>query len=977
MKKTKGRRICALLLSLLMICAALSITALAADQKAVRVGWFYQPGYQELDADGNPGGYNYEFLLALAEKAGWTLDFVTKDQNGDELTWGSSLSMLASGELDLMGCLLFSEERTSQYDFSTLAAGQTFTSLFVRDDSPLVGNDFSELNGISVAANTATLNDEDLTSFAEDSGFSIGRYQDCGDLQDVIDAVLEGSVDAGVMASYQPVENTRVVASFAPRSFYFATTKGNRAVLAALNEGMNSILIQDPYYEQNLSEKYSQTYSGQMALSRQEQDYIAAADPVRVGYSDAWFPLIQAGKDPEHPTGVIPDILAEISKSSGLRFEFVHTSTHAEAMENASGGACDMIAICIYDLQHEQKYQVSMTDPYLQMQLVMVSKTQTDSDDRIIGTMADFPIFDTAIDAEDSDHCKYYITAEECFEALRKGEADSIVTGAYIANYYLALSRYNSFLRTNLQGEYAPICMAVSEAYQDKALLVSILNKSISNLSATEVNSVLIENTVRDGSGLEAAVNRIPSTIIILAFLFLLMLTIVIAGLAVAFIRKSKLARQQAETQKAAAEQAAHQLRIDALTGLYNERGFADAARQKLDKFPDKNWYLLDFDVDGFKYINAMYGKEQSNQLLILIARILTEDLRPEEVGGRIYGDHFVALFAGGGLAEIRQRILTANERFKGITEHYLVLMSYGIYPIVDTTQPVSLLCDHAQVAKRKVKGNYNEFIAVYDDAMDRRQQETVELIMSFERALTAGEFQPFFQPQYDIRTKELVGAEALVRWRRGDHLVMPDQFISLFESNGLIENPDFYMVKAVCAHLKAQLDAGLVPVPVSVNFSKTHLYDQLFLTKLTKIIADSEVPPRLLVAEFTEYTCIENESAFRAVIHALHKLGVHVSLDDFGSGYSSLNVLSSMDFDEVKLDKGFLKESPLSLKGRRLIRSILQFMQGQEIRTVAEGVETKEQLAFLRECGCDVAQGYYFSHPVSGEEYDKLFHKG
>lgn len=785
MKGKNCLRMCVILAALLMICSALPIALADAEPDAIRVGWFYQPGYQELDENGKPYGYNYEFLLKLTEETGWELDFVTKNQSGGELTWEDGLSLLASGKLDVMGCMLYSEERAAHYDFSALAAGQTFTSLFVRNDSPITANDFTKLNGISVAASMATLNDEDLASFAESGGFAIESYQDCGEIQDVIDAVLEGSVDAGVMASYQPVENTRVIASFTPRAFYFATTKGNRAVLAKLNEGMNAILVQDPYYEQNLSQKYSQTYSGQTALSKQEQAYMAETDPIRVGYSDAWFPMIQAGEDPKHPIGVIPDILAEISNNSGLQFEFVHMSTHAEAMENAAGGACDMIAICIYDLHHEQKYHVNMTDPYLQMQLVMVSKTQADSDNMIIGTMADFPIFDTAIDAKDGDHGKYYTTAEECFEALRKGEVDSIVTGAYIANYYLALSRYSSFLRTNLQGEYAPICMAVSEAYQDKALLVSILNKSVSNLSATEINSILIENTVRDGSGLEAAVNRIPSTIIILAFLFLLALTIVIASLAIAFTQKSKLARKQAEAQKTAAEQAAHQLRIDALTGLYNERGFNDAARQKLDESPGKHWYLLDFDVDGFKYINAMYGKEQANQLLILIAEILSEDLRNGEIGGRIYGDHFVALFAGGDLAELKQRIIIANEKFRGITEHYLVLMSYGIYPVVDTTLPVSLLCDHAQVAKRKVKGNYNGFIAVYDDAMDRRQQETVELIMSFERALTAGEFKPFFQPQYDMRTKELVGAEALVRWRRGDQLVMPDHLSAFLRATG------------------------------------------------------------------------------------------------------------------------------------------------------------------------------------------------
>lgn len=336
----------------------------------------------------------------------------------------------------------------------------------------------------------------------------------------MIDAVLDGSADAGVMASYQPVDNTRIVASFAPRSFYFATTKGNRAVLTTLNEGMNAIMIQDPYYAQNLSDKYSQIYSGQTSFSRQEQSFVAQADPIRVCYSDAWFPLIQAGKDPDNPTGVIPDILAEIAKNSGIQFAYVHAATHAEALEMVATGECDMMAICIYDLHHEQKYHVSMTDPYIQMQLVMVSITQAGSDNTTVGTMADFPIFDKAADAESGGYSKLYTTAEECFDALRRGKVDSIVTGAYIANYFLALSRYSGFLRTNLQGYFAPICMAVSEAYPQRALLMAVLNRSISNLSLSEINDILIDNTVQDGSCMEAAVNRIPTMIILSAFVF-------------------------------------------------------------------------------------------------------------------------------------------------------------------------------------------------------------------------------------------------------------------------------------------------------------------------------------------------------------------------------------------------------------------------------------------------------------------------
>ncbi len=177
MNKNTTMRVCALLLMLLIVCAAFPAAALADDQITVRVGWFFQPGYQEFDDNGDPWGYNYEFLLNLAERTGWNLEFVTKNTAGAALTWDDSLAMLASGDLDLMGCLLYTEERTAQYDFSALAAGQAFTSLFVRDDSTITDSNFSRLNGISVAANTATLNDEDLTAFSKVSGFTIGGYR--------------------------------------------------------------------------------------------------------------------------------------------------------------------------------------------------------------------------------------------------------------------------------------------------------------------------------------------------------------------------------------------------------------------------------------------------------------------------------------------------------------------------------------------------------------------------------------------------------------------------------------------------------------------------------------------------------------------------------------------------------------------------------------------------------------------------------
>ncbi len=949
------------------------LPASAADTSAVRVGWFYQPGYQELDDEGNPRGYNYEYLLSLAEEAGWEMDFVTRDGDGNALTWEKSLAMLASGELDLMGCLLFSEERAEQFDYAELAAGQTFTSLFVRDDSPLTCNEFDALNNITVAASTATLNDEDLTAFSRISGFAVGGFLDCGDMQGVIDAVLNGTADAGVMASYQPVNRTRVIASFAPRPFYFATTKGNAEVLAALNQGMSAIQIQNPYYSQNLSEKYCQTYNGQAALSEAEQDFIARAKPIRVCCSDEWYPLYQAAGDPNGPTGVIPDVLKEISEKTGLTWEYVPVSTREEAYDAVSSGRCDVLGACVYDLQRVGGYRFILTNTYLQMRLVAVGRTGSIPKNVTIGTLADYPLYHTTIWEDEPSACQYFETPEACFESLRRGATDIIVLGAYTANYYLAQSRYTGFVRTSLTGEAVPVCMAVSEEYSDRKLLLSVLNKAVSGLSAEEVDGVILENTVRDSSGLEAALNRIPTTIVVFIGVFMLAVTIAVVLLSVSLMHKSADARKLAEEQKAEAERAAELLRIDELTGVYNARGFYEAARRQLDAFPDRRWFVLDFDVDGFKYVNELYGYERADEMLVGLTRITVEGLRPDEICGRIFGDHYACLLWGDDLSAIKERIRIANDQFRNLTDRYVIALSFGVYPVEDGSMTVSAMCDRAQIAKRKVKGRYESYVAVYDDKLDTQQRENLELVSHVERALADKEFQALYQPQYDMRSERIVSAEALVRWQRGAELICPDRFISVFEGNGLIGELDYYMVAEVCAHLRAQLAAGLDPVPISVNFSRSHLHDPTFLPKLFRIVSDYRVPANLLMAEFTEYTCLENEASFRTVISQLHKFGMLVALDDFGSGYSSLNMLKDMDFDVLKLDKGFLKESPLGPKSRRLIQTILQLARGLKIQTVAEGVETGDQLAFLRENGCDIAQGYYFSRPVCGEMYDAM----
>ncbi len=964
---------------ILMTALALALLAVPrahaaqAEAQTIRVGWFYQPGYQQTDDTGEPFGYNYEYLMKIAAYNNWTYEFVTEDEQGQELTWESSLMMLKSGRLDLIGCLLFSDERTEDLSFSVLAAGQTFTSLFVREDSPLTEENFSALNGISVAASMATLNDEDLDAYAAECGFDVGLYVHCTTIDDIERTVLEGRADAGVIASYQPRENTRIIASFAPRPFYFGTAKGNVSVLAPLNRAMNAILIGDPYYAQTLSHKYNQTYSGQESFTEEERAYLNQAEPVRVCFSDAWYPLIQYDEATGDIEGVMADVMHWVTQETGLQFVYTHVMNDAEATEMVSTGQCDMLVCCVYNTRHAEQNGIKLSDPYLNVQLVRVSRAGGLSDNYTIGMITGFPDYNEAIQGEGIDF-QYYDTAAACFEAMSRGEVEEIIVNSYSAGFYLSRTKYTRYISSTLQGDTTNICIGVGERVENSEILLRVINKALSRITDAEMNQSLLENTIETRNDLESMINRLPTTAAALIILILATVLVLFAFFSLGFVRKSKQAKQKAEEAKLALERVNTLLVMDELTELHNETGFALAARKSLNAFPNKHWFLVDFDVDGFKRYNAVFGFETGNQLLRRLAYITKATLnKAGELSARIYADHFICLAAGENVEQIKNRIIKANAAYRMTDEASGVLLSFGIYPIDDASLPFSAMCDRAQAAKRAVKGNYETIIGVFDESFHQKQQEDAGLVAGMEKGLAKGEFAAFYQPKYDMRTEKIVGAEALVRWWHDEQLIMPNQFISLFESNGLIGKLDFYMLEAACRKLRAQLDEGIEAKPISLNFSRNHIYDGAFLDKLAAAVGRCRVPPGLIVLEFTEYVCLGNESQLRKVIDGIHALGMQVSIDDFGSGFSSLNMLKDMDFDEVKLDKGFLEGTTSVRRSRLIIAAVLSLSKQLQLKTVAEGVETKEQLEFLCGSGCDVAQGYYFSRPIPGEEYDRL----
>ncbi|MEG0943446.1 MAG: EAL domain-containing protein [Angelakisella sp.] len=416
--------------------------------------------------------------------------------------------------------------------------------------------------------------------------------------------------------------------------------------------------------------------------------------------------------------------------------------------------------------------------------------------------------------------------------------------------------------------------------------------------------------------------------------------------------------------------------RTDSLTGLLNQQGFENKASEILSHAnTDKYYAIVDFDINGFEKHNTLYGYESGNSLLIHIGNFITDNHACDEVYSRFLSDRFVCLLTGDDQNSILNRIQHINHCINDFLPHAHLLGSFGLYEVTDKTMPITYMCDCALIAKRTIKENYTQTVAIYDKQLHKNQIEDAELISSMEDGLNKGEFVPYYQPKYDAYSERIVGAEALVRWVRAPGEIMaPHRFVPLFEKVGLIRSIDFYMFEAICKKFAGMLQQNQPVVPISVNFSRVHLYNVNFPEQLLQIAKKYDVPTHYLDIEFTESVLLESLKILVQNIDRLHKFGFLVSLDDFGSGFSSLNMLKDADFDTIKLDRNFLCSAIEHTKGRTVIKNILTLAGQLNVKIVAEGVENAHQLAFLKENGCDITvQGYYFAKPMPEIDFDKL----
>lgn len=420
---------------------------------------------------------------------------------------------------------------------------------------------------------------------------------------------------------------------------------------------------------------------------------------------------------------------------------------------------------------------------------------------------------------------------------------------------------------------------------------------------------------------------------------------------------------------------------VDPVTGGCTRAKFNIEARKKISVAPPGAYALLSLNVDKFKLVNHIFGIEAGNKMLKAIHDSIMSCMDEEELLCRDYADEYILLIKN----ETKEKIFnniekiskTINEFNQNKENKYYLRLSLGVYCIENPFTSIVDMQDRAVLARKSnkavIKGDLYRCV-FYSDIEHSQIMKFKDIENKMEDALASEDFLVYFQPKFGLESHKVEGAEALVRWNdKNSGLISPQDFLPFFESNGFITKLDLYVFEKVCQCIRKWLDSGVSAVPISVNISRAHMMDPDFLGKYVSIRDKYAIPAGLLEMEVTDSPEFENMELV-TVVNQLHGAGFRCSLDDFGCGYSSLNTLKDINVDTLKLDSAFWESpQPDKKKERDIIESVVNLAKKLKMTTVAEGVETLAQVAFLRKIHCDMVQGFVFSKPVPSAMFEKI----
>lgn len=934
-----------------------------AKEQTIRVGYTEGQGFIE-EVNGEYQGYGVDYLETMAEYTGWKYEYICD-------TWENCIEMLASGEVDLLCNLHQNSETDGTFLYAKIPLGYESTVLYTREDSGIYYEDYEAMDGARVGGIQGSIHTQEFMDIAQKEGitYELSYYTR---EKDMLEALHAGEVDMIVMGSLYAKPNAKIVGKFGAEAFYCAANGKGAQMIEQIDYAMQQILVDYPDLEVEKRQEYygdGQTSSSPM-YTKEEAEYIANAEPVRVKLMVGSKPLSYT-KDGE-PAGIFVEYLNLLSEASGLEFQ-IEMETTPLTMEEQTKHILDEDYLMLRSKRvldsNELDEGLITSTPLMETELSYV-KLQANiaediADDAVLAITKEMGYLLPLIEQTDGDYVVVsYDSAEECLDAVLSGEADIAIQDDYVVTYLLQKPKYADNL-VECPGETFSngMCLIASD---DQAMLIEILNKTIRYIPQREKDAVVT---------IEIITNHYQFSWEDIWYSYGKMIVCIAVIIIVSLCVYTSLTKRMTKlkVQKQEYEKLQKKVQQDELTGVYNRTYFFKKAKEMIADAQEDMCVVL-MDVSNFKVVNDLYGMEVGDKLLRVLAQELVRMGEGREMlVSRFNGDHFYLCLSKKDFEEIQ-----FPKRYKTFLTEMDIKVTYGVFEVGEQKSvPVNIMCDRANIAAHDEERKQKGYIRYYNDAERSRILEEQEIENDMEKALEERQFCVYVQPKYDVNREVIVGGEALVRWVHPEKgMIPPGKFIGIFEKNGFIVRLDYYVWEETCRLIAELKKEGFASYPISINVSRAHFYGKELKDKLLELVTKYGVEPEELELEITETICAEDPDIIYKRIKELQELGFKVAMDDFGSGYSSLNMLKEMPLDIIKMDLKFLDGGENEERSHNILETLISLAHSLKLHVVVEGVETKEQVEFLRRIGSYIAQGYYYSRPVDCETYSEMLYK-
>ncbi len=916
----------------------------------IRVG--YYPNYTEFvsDIDSlNNKGYGVDIFNKIQEISNFEFEYVPVE--------GDPTVALDNGDIDLLAFHTKSSEREEEYLFSQMQYGKAYVSLMTEDMDFLYA-DFDSIDGKTVATYEDNIGNERLDFLCENLGFTVEYIY--GDANDYMDIEADFYL---AFSSLEGVEALNNVLDVGVYSLFLVSNYDNRDMMERIDAVFYDIAVTEGNFFLELEEKYMAsnvefTHRGLLP----SEIAILQQRPLEVGYIADYNPICFRNEQGE-PDGAMVETLDYFAQRYGFEVNY-----HAYSLDDPPEEHQDYdILLSLYgEGGHDWEYYVT-SEPYYDIPLyaqVNLDRLGTIEIEEILSQEISIGILpyqtldlSPLLQQYPNIDFVYYHDWYELLDDFEAGKLDMLVCTESATTFAKLYLEDMHMVSLQLDVE-VPMQYFINKEIADE--YVPVFNVMIDRIEDREYEAILEEN----------ANDYLPNTQMGLLeyvaenwYYFVIMMVVIAAcfvGIYAHGLIKKKMALLNAYN-------------TDTLTGLMSFNKFIITLEELMLKAQPNEYEVISFDVDMFKTINTHFSTDRGTAIIVAISEALKKAFEDTSaVLCRRSADQFLIVRRvddGGTMRQIYNNYIMPAIH-ENVSEKYNVSLSFGNMIVEDTTEKISAIIGQVDTARKHGKDTHKTTFITFDKDMRKQYEDKINITFRMEQALKDKEFFVEYQPKIDFRTLKVGGSEALVRWqpKLGDK-IYPDSFIPIFEANGFISYLDLYVLDEVCQFIKGKCKS-LNMSRISVNLSAHTVLSNNIVTRISDIVSLHGISPGKIELELTE-SAIETDTAkFLETVKRFKKLGFLISIDDFGAGVSSLNRLSAVEADVLKLDKAFFDIREQGSKSASVVADVITMANHLNMKVVAEGVETYAQALWLKEIGCDYAQGYYFEKPMSESDF-------